>query len=71
MWLIAGNYDINQIYIDDILEILNAKHLETAIAFLDQLEALTKEYECDITLTLGARDEDELNLIKKYEYQEA
>ncbi|MCO8193187.1 MULTISPECIES: hypothetical protein [Anaerofustis] len=69
--LIAGNYDINQIYIDDILEILNAKHLETAIAFLDQLEALTKEYECDITLTLGARDEDELNLLKKYEYQEA
>ena len=69
--LIAGNYDITKIYIDDILEILNAKHLETAIAFLDQLEAFTKEYECDITLTLGARDEDELNLLKKYEYQEA
>ena len=69
--LIAGNYDITKVYIDDILEILKVEEDETAIAFLDQLEAFAKEYEVEVTLTLGSDDPDEVALLKKYDYIEA
>ncbi len=69
--LIAGNYDIEEIYIDDILEILHSDTVETATAFLDQLAVFTDEFQCNITLALGSENADEVALLKsKFEYIE-
>lgn len=69
--LIAGNYDIEEIYIDDILEILQSDTVETAIAFLDQLAVFTDEFQCNITLSLGTTNPEEIALLKsKFEYME-
>lgn len=68
--LIAGNYDIVDIYIDNVDKIISIDNTEAAVAFFEQLDSLTREYEVNITLTLTPKDEEEITFLKKFEYQE-
>lgn len=63
--LIAGNYDIQFIYIDGAQRISN-KTLEEMQQFYEELEALGKQYNVRFVLTVSRTEEDMPDFLEKY-----
>ena len=63
--LIAGNYDIQYIYIDGAQRITN-KTLEEMQQFYEDLGILSKEYNVNFVLTISRTEEDMPDFLEKY-----
>jgi hypothetical protein len=67
--LLAGNYDITEIFGDASLRILcgkDAKDFEALSAFIEKLVSLTKDIELKLTLTVSCDAEELPENIRKY-----
>ena len=65
--ILAGNYDINRIYIDNVKTIANIQDTEGINSILTKIRKLSAMHEVEFYLTLGSEDaqnldEKELNL---------
>ncbi|HCX65414.1 MAG TPA: hypothetical protein DHN33_09415 [Eubacteriaceae bacterium] len=63
--LIAENYDINTIYIDNVLRILKLDHPSKLEPFIQQLEKLEKQYNVTFVLSVSSAEEDLPEFLKK------
>lgn len=63
--IIAGNYDVDLIYIDNLLRILNAEGVADVLPLLEKINPLQKEYETRFVLSLSC-EEDEIPEGLKY-----
>ncbi len=63
--LIAGNYDVQYIYIDGAQRITN-KTLEEMQQFYDELGILSKEYNVNFVVTISRTEEDMPDFLEKY-----
>lgn len=67
--LLAGNYDITDIFGDATFKILcgkDSKDFEALADFVEKLDALTKESEIDINLTVSCDQTDLPERVRKY-----
>ena len=63
--LIAGNYDVQYIYIDGAQRITN-KTLEEMQKFYDELGILSKEYNVNFVCTISRTEEEMPDFLEKY-----
>lgn len=63
--LIAGNYDIQYIYIDGAQRIAN-KTLEEMQQFYEELGVLSKQYNVNFVLTVSRTEEEMPDFLEKY-----
>ena len=63
--LIAGNYDVQYIYIDGAQRITN-KTLEEMQQFYEELGVLSKEYNVNFVVTISRTEEDMPDFLEKY-----
>ena len=63
--LIAENYDIDTIYIDNVLRILKLDHPSKLEPFTQQLEKLEEQYKVTFVLSVSSAEEDLPEFLKK------
>ncbi len=63
--LIAGNYDINRIFLDNLNIIANINDPSGFVATLDKMEKLSEEHGIKFYITINSPDADTFD-IKKY-----
>ncbi len=62
----AGNYDITDVFIDNLFKIVKENSDESVISFLDWLDAFGKKEKIRFTLTISADSDTASEGIKKY-----
>jgi len=62
----AGNYDITDVFIDNLFKIVKENSDESVISFLDWLDAFGKKENIKFTLTISADADTAPEGIKKY-----
>ena len=62
----AGNYDINQIFIDSIFKITKDDSMSGFETFLDEIEELGKSAEIDFVISVSADTGDASDKVKSY-----
>jgi len=68
--LVAGNYDITHIFIDNLMKIARELAEDSGYAkteeFITWLDAFSKEHKVDFTITISDAEENATGLMKKY-----
>ena len=64
--IIAGNYDVDLIYIDNLLRILNAEGVADVLPLLEKINPLQKEYETRFVLSLSCEEDEIPEGLKNY-----
>lgn len=63
--LIAGNYDIEKIYMDALLELAET-NVESIHTFIEELKTLSERYSVDFVATISCTDEDAPEFLRPY-----
>lgn len=62
----AGNYDINEIFVDGLYKMVDGSDINAVEGFLEWLEKMGAQEDINFTLTLSADDAAATEKIKKY-----